>query len=345
MNRPPPFRPATGRGRLLGAAALGVLAASAYAAWRVRRVESEHPPAGRFVEVDGVRLHWTEHGAGEPLVLLHGNATSGLELELSGLVDVAARRWRVLVFDRPGFGHSDRPRDGRVWDPHAQAALLHGALTRIGVSGAVVLGHSWGALVALALALDHPASVRALVLGSGYLYPEPRLDARLASLPALPVVGDVYRHTVGALQFRASWPVMAKLMFAPARVTEGFRRFPAWMAARPSQLRASAEEGAMMPEATARLAARYAELRMPVVLVAGRDDRIVDTDAHSARFHRERPDSRLHVVEGAGHMVHHVAPRRVVEAIDAAAALSSDGIPALLRAPAALPGAGADVLH
>jgi hypothetical protein len=130
---------------------VGALAISAVVNRRLARdAEHDNPPAGRFLEVSEVRLHYVERGSGTPLVLLHGNGSMILDFESSGLIDLAAKNYRVIVFDRPGFGHSDRPRNV-VWTPAAQAELIYSALQRLGVSNALVLGHSWGASVAVAL--------------------------------------------------------------------------------------------------------------------------------------------------------------------------------------------------
>jgi hypothetical protein len=108
-----------------------------------RRAERRNPPSGHFVDSNGVRLHYIDRGDGPPLVLLHGNGSMIDDFETSGLIDLAARHHRVIVFDRPGYGHSTRPRS-RIWSVATQAKLIHDALDRIGVSRAVVLGHSWG---------------------------------------------------------------------------------------------------------------------------------------------------------------------------------------------------------
>jgi alpha-beta hydrolase superfamily lysophospholipase len=79
-----------------------------------KKAERDHPATGKFVEVGGVRLHYVEEGQGEPLVLLHGNAGMIEDFASSGLIDRASRKYRVIVFDRPGFGHSERPR-GTIW--------------------------------------------------------------------------------------------------------------------------------------------------------------------------------------------------------------------------------------
>ena len=289
---------------------------------RSRAAERDNPPTGNFVSVDGVRLHYVERGQGEPLVLLHGNTTMGLDFLLSELVDLAAQDYRVVVFDRPGFGYSERPRGGDDWTPEAQASLLNVALRRIGARQPVVLGHSWGSMVALALALDYPESVRSLVLESGYYYPTARPDVVPAALPAIPVLGDLLRFTVSPLMARAGWSLVVKAMFAPAQVPDHFWRFPAWMAFRPSQLRATAAEAALLIPAAARLSRRYGDLSVPAVIIAGSKDPVAHPDAHSERLHRELGRSELRLIEGMGHMLHHLAPDDVMDAIDAAARLA-----------------------
>jgi hypothetical protein len=74
--------------------ALGLAASAVLVRWRTRRTEKANPPQGRFVEVDGVRLHYVERGEGQPLVLLHGNGTMIQDFGVSGLIDLASRRYR-----------------------------------------------------------------------------------------------------------------------------------------------------------------------------------------------------------------------------------------------------------
>ncbi len=306
-------RPAVlaGLGAALGLAALAVAA-------RARQAERDNPPTGRLIEVDGVQVHYAEIGEGEPLVLLHGNGSMLQDFMASGFVKAAAGRYRVIAFDRPGYGYSERPRS-TIWTPAAQAELLRAALLQIGVSRALVLGHSWGASVGIALALDHPEMVKGLILESGYYYGSVRSDVVLMSGPAVPLVGDIIRYTVSPPVARLLWPKMIRKLFSPAPVAATFEAVPPEMAIRPSQLRASAAESALMiPDALA-IQGRYGELTMPVAIVAGTGDKMVDLDAQALRLHRALPRSSLHVVEGCGHMVHHTAPREVVAAVDAVA--------------------------
>jgi len=247
------------------------------------------------MEVNGVRLHYVERGSGAPLVLLHGNGSMIQDFESSGLIDLAAKNYRVIVFDRPGFGHSDRPRNV-IWTPVAQAELINSALHRLGVSHAIVLGHSWGASVAVALALKYPKLVQGLVLASGYYYPTLRPDVVALSAPAVPLVGDVLGYTLSPIVSRLMWPLLMAKIFGPRSVPKKFGGFPKEMALRPSQIHASAAESALMIPDAFHFRDEYSNLKMPVVIVAGDEDRLVDIDAQSTRLHRDVPQSRFHRV-------------------------------------------------
>src|SRR3954447_9964855 len=276
---------------LLGsAAALG--AAALYTAKKTQDAESKYPPIGRFLDVDGVRLHYIERGQGEPAVLIHGNGTMIQDFTASGLVDRLASRYRVIVIDRPGYGYSTRPR--QLWTPRAHAKLFQRALKQLGVEQAVVLGHSWGTLVAVALALECPSLVQSFVLASGYYYPTLRADTFLFSPPAVPVIGDAMRYTISPLVARAILPGLIKQMFAPAKVPERFKRlFPKELMLRPSQLRAAAEDAALMTPSVMELQHHYRELRMPITIITGADDQIADVGRQSERLHRELPQSEF----------------------------------------------------
>jgi pimeloyl-ACP methyl ester carboxylesterase len=302
------------------AAALG--AAVLYNRQKTRAAERRTPPIGRFLNVDGVRLHYIERGEGEPIVLIHGNGTMIQDFTVSGLIDRLAERYRVIVIDRPGYGYSLRPR--QLWTPGAHARLFHKALAQLGVERATVYGHSWGTMVAVALALEAPSLVRGLVLGSGYYFPTLRADTFLLSPPAIPVIGDAMRYTVSPLVARAILPGMIKRVFQPAPVPARFEReFPKALMLRPLQLRAAAEDAALMTPSAMGLERRYRELTMPVTIITGADDQIADVGRQSARLHDELPGSEFIALPGLGHMIHHLAPDAVADAIHRTAQQSS----------------------
>lgn len=302
----------------IGLVTAALAGAALYNRRKKQDAEAETPPIGKFVEVDGIRLHYIERGDGPPLVMLHGMGALADDFLASGLINLAAERHRVIAFDRPGYGYSERPRD-RVWTPQVQAALIHAALVKLEIKQPIVLGHSWGTLAALALALDFSEDVAALVLLSGYYFPTPRPDSLLLAGPSLPLLGPLMSHTVSPLIGRATKQGMFKLIFSPSEIPEKFQRlFPAELALRPLHIQASAGDAGQLQYAAAKLSKRYGELAMPVAIAAGDGDKIV-AYKQAEEMHAAIPHSSLHPIEGAGHMIHWLRPDIVMAAIDAAA--------------------------
>jgi len=279
-----------------------------------KKAERDNPAAGRILNVNGVRLHFVERGSGEPLILLHGNGSMIEDIQSSGLIDLAAKQFRVIVFDRPGFGHSDLPRNV-IWTPDAQAELIKQALAGLGVSNAVVLGHSWGASVGVALALKFPDLVRGLILASGYYYPTAKPGVIAMGAPSLPLIGNILSHTLSPMISRAIWPLMMAKIFGPRSMPEQFAAFPKEMALRPSQIRASAAESALMIPEAFKLRNQSGNLKMPVVIIAGQDDQLTDIDTQSARLHSDIQQSRFHRIAGHGHMIQQTATDQIMSAI------------------------------
>ena len=281
-----------------------------------KKAEQQFPPAGNFVETDGVRLHYIERGSGPAVLLLHGNGTRAEDFIGCGLMDRLAARYRVIAFDRPGFGFSKRPRD-RKWTPAAQAQLFNKACAAIGAERPIVVGHSFGTLVALALALDRESLVRGLVLVSGYYFPTLRLDSLLSAAPATPILGDVMRYTVSPLLGKLMMRPILRNEFSPREIDPRFPgAVPQSLMLRPWQLKAAADEGALMVPAAAELSKHYKELAVPVEIFAGVADKHARQDKQSVRLHEEIPRSTLHMIPGEGHMLHYGMSAEIAQAVD-----------------------------
>ena len=315
-DRPPPLRH---WGVIAAGAAAAVLGGLAVAAeLRALRAEKRHPPEGRFITVDGVQLHYLERGSGRPVVLLHGMC-SMLQDFTSSIVDELARGYRVIAFDRPGYGYSERPR-GRFWTPTRQARLIHMAATRLGVEKPILVAHSWGTLVALAYALLYPHQTAAIVLLGGYVFPVRRPDLAMSGVFRLPLLGALLRHTLAPLAVRLMAPrLLHDVIFAPNPVPARFaREFPLAFNERPAQLRAIAEEALMLRFAAAALSRRYREVAVPTVILAGESDRVVDPHRQAIPLHRAIRHSAIRLMPRTGHMVHQVHPQAVYDAIETA---------------------------
>ncbi|ARO52705.1 alpha/beta hydrolase [Methylorubrum zatmanii] len=283
-----------------------------------QRVEVARKPPGQFVTVDGMPVHVIVRGRGQPVVLVHGNGTMAEDFAICGLIDRLAARYRVIAIDRPGFGYTGRPRH-RLWTAQAQAVLLHRVLEQLGVERPLLVGHSWGTIVALALALaaDGRRPLRGLVLLSGSYFPGHRTDAALIAPLAVPGLGDAMRAMVPAKVSASLTGQSFRQVFWPQPVPARFTaRFPIEIAAAATQLRAVSEDAASMNAAVTGLQRRYAGLTLPVSILAGDADAIVKASEHSVRLHTTIPGSTLRLLPGLGHMIHYGARLKVERAID-----------------------------
>jgi pimeloyl-ACP methyl ester carboxylesterase len=171
--------------------------------------------------------------------------------------------------------------------------------------------------------LAYPRETAGLVLESGYYFPTRRLDTMLFAAPAVPVLGAVLRHTISPALGAMLLPKLVDKIFAPDPVPAAFAAFPAELGLRPSHIQATAGDAGLLQLAGRRLSKRYPELRLPVAIVAGDEDRLVPYE-QAERLHALLPQSSLCRLRGHGHMVHWVAPAEVMAAIDTVAAQAID---------------------
>jgi pimeloyl-ACP methyl ester carboxylesterase len=302
---------------LLAAAAVGL---ALYNNLLARRALAGRPP-GRSIRLCGTELHFLEAGRGQPLLLLHGNGASVEDFTTSGIFDKAAAKYHVLAFDRPGFGMSPRPA-GRAWTAAAQANLIQAAAEKLGIERYIVVGHSWGAAVALEMARRHAGSVAGVVVVAGYHYPPPRLALAISALPAVPLIGTALRHTVLPSMVRLSWRWAMKKIFHPATISAQFSAATRALASRPSQLRSISAESFLMLASALFPNHRYSDIGVPVGIIAGAGDQLFDAKAEALRLQTEISHPLLDIVSDAGHMVHQSRPQAVLAMIDRVAALA-----------------------
>src|SRR6185503_11911966 len=149
-----------------------------------------HAEYSRFVDVAGVRVHYQEAGdsAAPPMILVHGFATSNLVWS-KVFLDLAAGGFRVIAPDLLGYGYSDKPRD-MDYTIARQAEMVVTFMKQLGIERAILVGSSYGAAVAVTIALDHPGLVEKLVLVGAVNNNKPT-RYMLMRLFGSPIIGDI----------------------------------------------------------------------------------------------------------------------------------------------------------
>jgi pimeloyl-ACP methyl ester carboxylesterase len=275
-----------------------------------RRIERAVPPQGRFLDLDGQRLHYLDSGAGPALVLIHGLAGQMGNFTHS-LVDRLKGDFRVIAFDRPGSGYSTRA-PGSPAGVRAQAATIASAIRALGAAPAVVVGHSLGGAISLAIALDAPDCARAVVLLSPLTHPvsqPPLLFRGLAIRSAF--VRRCFAWTLATpfgLMGR-NWG--ARQVFAPEPPDPEFATLGGGLLSlRPANVIASSADMVIANDDLAGMVRLYPTIRIPVGVLYGRGDPILDWRAQGEAIEREIPGADLEIVDG-GHMLVVTAPDKV----------------------------------
>jgi pimeloyl-ACP methyl ester carboxylesterase len=263
----------------------------------------------------GRSLFVHQEGSGPDLVLLHGAMTTSHDWLLSPVFGEAIKSRRVNVIDRPGHAHSRRPRFGT---PREQADQIAEGLARLEVTRATVAAHSYGCLVALALAERHPDLVTGLVLVAPLAFPEPRLIEHGILAPrSIPVLGPLFSRFAEFTQLdRPMVDLLHHVMFAPAPVPAAWKlTYPYRLILSAHTMVAEAEDSAsMLPMSpTGTIDMRKINVRSQVL--TGTSDRVVEDERQAKALARLLPHGRLVEVEGAGHMLHHSHPELVIKAL------------------------------
>jgi pimeloyl-ACP methyl ester carboxylesterase len=267
-----------------------------------------------FIEAEGVRLHYAEAGAGNAgpsVIAIHGASANLCDMKLALLPEAAEER-RVVLFDRPGLGLSDRP-DENGHDPFVQARLLHMAALRLGLEKPVLVAHSLGGAVALAFALTYPDDISALVLLAPVSHPWPTGADWYNRAAAAPLLGPVFRRTITPI----AGPVIAKRAISNDLPEKYYQRANVGRLFNPSVFKANAEDLVHLKSHIRKMHTRYGEVTVPVTIMTGDSDTTVSPVIHATALARDIPHASLHIFEGVDHFIQHKKRLAVLNAINA----------------------------
>jgi pimeloyl-ACP methyl ester carboxylesterase len=284
-----------------------------------RQIEAALPPAGRFVDVPGARLHVVERGQGPALLLVHGLAGQLCHFTY-GIVDQLATRYRVVAVDRPGSGYSVRTL-GASATLGAQADALAALIETLQLGRSVVVGHSLGGAVALALAQRHPQRVAGLALIAPLTHMVQGISPAFKDLEITkPWLRTLVAWTLAVPVSIARRDKVLALVFGPEAVPRDYAtRGGGLLTLRPSHVIAASTDLVAIAEDLPGMTQHYGTMQLPVSILFGRSDRLLNPHDQGEALAAELPGAQLTLLEG-GHMLPITAPERTAQFILEAAA-------------------------
>ena len=292
-----------------------LIAGLVWFSWKTaRKVEAFLPPIGKFVEVDGAKLHYVEKGDGPPIVMIHG--LGGNLLHYVGTVaEEIAKTNRVIIIDRPGAGYSERPA-GADATTATQAAIIQKALDKLGIKQPLIVGHSLGGAISLSHAVLHPGKARGYVL----IAPLTRVPEEIPPMfKGLNVSSPVMQHliawTIGVPMGIKYGPVIVTAVFAPQAPTPDFPTASGGLLGlRPKAIITNMKDFTASTVTIRDLHTQYGDIKAPVLCLYGVADRVLKAHHHLAVL-ETIPGIEVETIDHAGHMLMHNEPQAVIAAI------------------------------
>jgi pimeloyl-ACP methyl ester carboxylesterase len=269
-------------------------------------IREQWPFAAHYARVNGWRMHYVDEGAGDPVVLLHGNPAWGF-LYREFVAPLVGAGYRVIVPDMIGFGLSEKPVREHAHSLDGHSSNLIALLRQLDLDRVTVVCHDWGGPTGLSYALSHQQRVRALVIMSTWAWPSPPAEFHTRVFPwrlmHAPLVGPFLLGKHSALAGRG--------MYLSVVDRERFR------------LRAQAAYEVALPDSASRLLTwtwprwipldsqarawkrfqwleqELSRCKLPTLLVWGREDDVFDAATFATRFKQLLPHAEgPHLVTG-----------------------------------------------
>jgi pimeloyl-ACP methyl ester carboxylesterase len=281
-----------------------------FSARTAHRVEALLPPRGQFIDIDGQRIHYVDSGGSKPpVVMIHGLGGNLLHFGYA-MADKLSNDFRVILVDRPGSGYSTRPDDAPA-TLTAQAKTIATLIRRLGLERPLVIGHSLGGALSLAMALDHPDCVGGLALIAPLTHAQDEVpEVFKGVVVASPLVRKAIALTLAVPLGIWRGPKLVPEVFAPEPAPADFpMRAGGLLGLRPSAFYATSSDIMAVTDVLPGYIARYKTLNIPMAMLYGKGDRLLDYRRHGDAMKVTCPALDLEVMEG-GHMLPITVPDR-----------------------------------
>jgi len=276
-----------------------------------RRAERLVPPAGKFVEIDGNRIHFVDMDEGRPIVFVHG--LGGQLHHFLHPTFPMLPGFRLIALDRPGSGYSVRSADATARLPE-QARIVADFIKELGLQQPLLVGHSLGGTVALTVAMNHPDAIAGVVALAPLTHMEPEIRVEFKGLYIKSRLKRwlISRTTAVPTSLRYA-PQTLDFVFGPQKWPENYIIAGGGMLGlRPSHFFATASDIVAIEKDLGEIEKRYGEIVMPAAIMFGSADRVLDPQRHGLPMRDKIAGLDFELIEGQGHMLQFMASDQVI---------------------------------
>jgi len=276
--------------------------------------EKNVPAVGTILNLNGLQMHGYVEGDGsQDIVFIHG-AFINLRDWVFATRSLSKLDSRLIYIDRPGFGYSER--NENKWDAERQADLARLYVKNIHGKNLILVGHSWGAMVAMAWAAKFPEEVKGVVSIAGLNMPFSGVSKLANDTGLLRLAYELYFTSVAKRANSGSIEKFAGRMFQPQDIPSGYLDYVGSdLSRRRSTIKANRGDLLITSQALDQNYTSYGRIEMPVEIIHGNEDFLLPFKSQAVAFNKAIPNSRLHILPNVGHMTHHFALKELSNSI------------------------------
>jgi len=267
---------------------------------------------GKYIEISGIKIRYNQIGKGHDILLIHG--VPGSIEDWEPVISSLSSNYRVTVYDRPGHGYSSAEKIGYNLEHNANIAL--GLISELHLKNVIVVGHSYGGSVIMALAVRNPDQIKAFIPVAGATHLIEDIEP-IFSLIRIPIIGRGFAAAASSFIGPAMIKEGLNEAFHPNEdiIPEGFidTRVKIWLQTK--VLVSTAKEELNLNSDLQKIVPDYGNISKKFFIIHGDNDLLVPK-GDSLKLHKIIRNSKLLILSKTGHQVQYARPETLIRAIN-----------------------------